>query len=178
MTIKELSEFFGKTKEELKDSFLKTYLNPTDFKDKNKKPNMFLFDLLETILLNNVYNLNKIEKLELYAHEHITREIKPEKEDLINKKNKGFVYIMKSKNNNKLYKIGLSNDLNKRKKSFETGNPDIEVIASFLSYNPKYFEKQLHLLFKDHNYKNEWFTFTEKEIDNIIKTFNFNRHLK
>jgi len=83
----------------------------------------------------------------------------------------GFVYIAKQQDN--IYKIGITKDIEARRKSLKTGNPFIEIIATKRTHSYYILEKQLHDKFTDKNINGEWFSFTDSEIKGIIIAFGF-----
>ena len=85
---------------------------------------------------------------------------------------KSYIYIITDGEN---YKVGKSNNVEKRLKSMETGNPKELSIVAKCEVDEKYIynvENQLHKMFEDYNIKNEWFNKGILEyisnIDNII----------
>jgi len=86
-----------------------------------------------------------------------------------NKKYK-FVYIAK---HNDFYKIGRTNNLNRRFKTMRTGNPIIILIASRLVENNIILENELHNKFKDKHFKGEWYLLEEKDLDILTNIYGF-----
>jgi len=78
------------------------------------------------------------------------------------KKEKGYIYLLKSKN---LYKIGRAKHLKERIKTYRAENPfGIKVIFQkkvddYIGEEIKFLEK-----FKDKNYKGEWFKLNQEDI--------------
>ena len=71
---------------------------------------------------------------------------------------------------NGLYKIGISNNPEKRLKQFKTGNPKIEM----LQYSQKVFfaewlEYNLHKLFIKQNVNGEWFSLKLDQVNTLVK---------
>jgi predicted GIY-YIG superfamily endonuclease len=68
-----------------------------------------------------------------------------------------FVYLLKLSESG-YYKIGHTNNINKRIKELSTGNPEEIVLIS--KYSSKYYkeiENYLHNIHKFYNIKGEWF---------------------
>jgi predicted GIY-YIG superfamily endonuclease len=134
------------------------------------------------------YIHNKIKNI-LQIEKDIAQEIDCKKTELLNfyevensseiENNigkEGFVYIAKQKD--KSYKIGITIDLEKRRKTFKIGNPFIEILASKKCINYKEIEKKIHYLLQDKKISGEWFDLNIDLLENIINDFNFNRHLE
>ena len=77
------------------------------------------------------------------------------------------LYLMQDGN---LYKIGITNNLNKRYKTFLTSNPNIQIIAQS---NPISFafqlEQKLHSILKKKRIHGEWFRLNSDDLDQILK---------
>ena len=83
-----------------------------------------------------------------------------------------YVYLISSedKDFNINYKIGISNDPNKRLSCLQTGNPNILKIIKI--YKTKYaskIESYIHKLYSDNNILNEWFELSKNDIDCFIE---------
>ena len=77
------------------------------------------------------------------------------------------VYLMKDNNNN-LYKIGVSNNPQKRLKTFQTGNAgDVELIYEIECDSPHIVEGTLHKYFRTYKVKNEWFDLDNEVVNNF-----------
>jgi hypothetical protein len=85
----------------------------------------------------------------------------------------GFVYIAHTTNTNN-YKIGITKDITKRYKSFKTGNPNIYIIATKKSYDPRAEERMLHKIFCSTRINGEWFALTKEQISAAIIQYGFN----
>ncbi len=88
--------------------------------------------------------------------------------------NKQLIYIMRNGNTN-LYKIGISQHCNKRKKQLQTGNPN-EIKLLYRCYiDPEIkavnVETTIHQYLKENNkwIRGEWFRLTETEVYSIAK---------
>lgn len=89
--------------------------------------------------------------------------------------NEDYLYIMESiQDNNTNYKIGVTNNLEKRIKNIRTGNPyPVNYIYTEKNKNSYKLEKWLHSQFSKNKLEGEWFTgLTYKEIRNKIFQFN------
>lgn len=116
---------------------------------------------LKNIILNDIqYHLEEYKKTN-----EIEKKIEKEK---IQKKIKGYIYILKS---NGLYKIGRSKNIKNRIKLYKTENPfGIDVI--FQKEVDDYINKEIKLLemFSDKlKLGNEWFDLSDKDIKLIKK---------
>ena len=111
-----------------------------------------------------------------YEESQKENEIKKNDKNGSNFKN-GFVYIIKDMSKNNVYKIGKTLYLTNRLKALKTGNPFIQIIASLQSCNYAYIENFLHEYLENKNILNEWFELNEKELNEIINDFGFNRGL-
>lgn len=67
------------------------------------------------------------------------------------------------------YKIGYTNDINKRLKGLQTGNKyDISLVSKFWSdFGPR-LESTLHIFLYEYRYKREWFDLPEEVVENFI----------
>ena len=92
-------------------------------------------------------------------------------------KKAGFVYIAKQLNEQNLYKIGTTRNLDKRIKTFKTGNCFVEIIASRFCSDAYGLETFFHKFFEKKRFKGEWFFFDKDELDDILLFFNFNKHI-
>lgn len=82
-----------------------------------------------------------------------------------------YLYIMESiQDNCKNYKIGVTNNLDKRIKNIRTGNPyKVEYIYTEINKEAYKIEKWLHSQFSINRLEGEWFSgITIKEIRNKI----------
>ena len=85
------------------------------------------------------------------------------------KKKKYFssIYLMECKG---MYKIGISNNPEKRYHTFLTGNPDIKMICYSKPISFAFMlETKLHRLFKKDCIHGEWFKLKKEEVDTIIE---------
>ena len=75
------------------------------------------------------------------------------------------LYLIKCQD---FYKIGITNDIEDRLAQLSTGNPfDLEIIVAFEFENASFIEKSLHQKFSEQKVKNEWFSLSEKDIQEI-----------
>jgi len=74
--------------------------------------------------------------------------------------NLGFVYIAKQTNESNLYKIGCTNNIESRLKTFKVGNCFVEIIASKQVEDKYYYENFFHKYFNQKQFKNEWYKLT------------------
>lgn len=81
----------------------------------------------------------------------------------------GYVYLIES---NSVYKIGLTDNLERRIKQFKTGNPDIKLIHYWETEDPRGLEKRLHRMLWEFRLVNrkEWFNLPTEAIDFLKKT--------
>ena len=75
------------------------------------------------------------------------------------------LYLIKCGN---YLKIGFTENLEQRTKTYETHNPDFEVLCTI--DGDKNDEAYLHNLFKQYKYKNEWF-YNNEEIIEVVKNY-------
>ena len=76
-----------------------------------------------------------------------------------------YIYLIKL---DEYYKIGVSNDVEKRKKQLATGTPeDHIIIKKFKSKYPFKVENLLHRTFKSKLINKEWFDLTTDDINNF-----------
>lgn len=69
-----------------------------------------------------------------------------------------------------LYKIGISNNPNKRYHTFLTGNPNIEMLCYSQPVTFAYMlEQKLHKLFCDKSVSGEWFKLNEENVVTLRK---------
>lgn len=79
-----------------------------------------------------------------------------------------YLYIIKC---NQFYKIGITNNVKKRLKDLQSGNPYIlELIGSFEVKNPRLAESVFHNLLSRKNVVNEWFELNTEELSLLIET--------
>lgn len=86
-----------------------------------------------------------------------------------------YLYIMESKQADvSFYKIGVTNNLDKRLKSIRTGNPNkVNYIYTELNKDAYKLERWLHAQFSKKRLEGEWFTsITVKEIRRKILQYN------
>ncbi len=85
----------------------------------------------------------------------------------------------------KYYKIGITNDLNKRLSTLQTGCPhDLSIIFyaeadmdDYLGKEIKYIEDFLHKNFNKQRYRGEWFKLEYHHLSDIVMFLDFNREL-
>jgi hypothetical protein len=75
------------------------------------------------------------------------------------------VYFLQGENGGPI-KIGHTNDIEKRIKLMQTGNPD-KLVLLHLTSGGKNFEDQLHVRFSEFHYRGEWFYPSEEILDFI-----------
>lgn len=77
------------------------------------------------------------------------------------------MYIVNVRNSD-LYKIGVTTNIVRRKKQFETANPfEFYLYDFFPTDDCRKLEREVHKRYKDKRYKNEWFKLTEEDITTI-----------
>lgn len=79
----------------------------------------------------------------------------------------GYVYLLSMwEDDTNLYKIGVTkNDIDKRIKSLQTGNPsEILLINSYKSENYRRVETMLHHYYSSSNKRGEWFTLEREKV--------------
>jgi hypothetical protein len=82
-------------------------------------------------------------------------------------RNRGFVYLLCD---GEKFKIGMTrqNDINKRIKELQTGNPNEIWLHSYYKTDyPLQIEKMMHGKHASSNIKNEWFDLSVKEVYNF-----------
>lgn len=83
------------------------------------------------------------------------------------------VYILKTGKN--LYKIGKTQDLQKRLASYHTHLPVMfRIIRQYPAANMAHLEESLHIVFQHKRIKGEWFQLTNDDLvicDNIVRNF-------
>ena len=77
-------------------------------------------------------------------------------------------YILQDKGN-KLYKIGRTTNFKNRISIIKTSNPLLKIIG----ISEMDIESELHEIYKKNRIVREWFSFTEKEINYILKKYGF-----
>jgi hypothetical protein len=78
-----------------------------------------------------------------------------------------YTYLMSDASN--YVKIGKTNNLKNRFNTLRVGNPTLKVIAHL----DKNIENKLHTLFSNKRIIGEWFEFTNEELLNLIKNYEF-----
>jgi hypothetical protein len=84
-----------------------------------------------------------------------------------------WVYLMSDLENENVYKIGMtrSNNINKRKKELQTGNPNLIFIDNaFETDFPFKIEKMLHNKYSYKQKLNEWYELDKQDVDNFKQT--------
>lgn len=72
-----------------------------------------------------------------------------------------YIYVMESTKG--LYKIGVSSDPKQRLKSVQTGSGDkVDLVFTYFTGEPFYYEKLMHRKFADNQVLGEWFKFKDK----------------
>ena len=105
--------------------------------------------------------------LKCWLFKSISKNIKQRRKK---KKNFSSLYLMECKG---MYKIGISNDPERRYNTFLTGNPDIKMICYSKPVSFAFMlETKLHRLFKKDCVHGEWFKLKEQEVNSIIKLLN------
>ena len=84
---------------------------------------------------------------------------------LFEEEQESYVYLLKSGD---LYKIGFASDWQKRKKSYDTHNPDYKLIFLYKGYDSFEVESFLHKKYIDKNVQGEWFDLSDDEILYLI----------
>jgi len=68
------------------------------------------------------------------------------------------------------YKIGVSNNPKKRRRTLSTGSPiGIEIVCAFESRDCCGGERRLHAMFAANRHKNEWFVFPEADAPSRLR---------
>jgi hypothetical protein len=83
------------------------------------------------------------------------------------------VYIM-ADSTTKVYKIGISNDPNYRKRTLQRDKYSVVLYAYvYLTSRDKAFsfERELHQMFNEKRLQGEWFELTDEELESIINAF-------
>lgn len=89
----------------------------------------------------------------------------------LNSTKKG-MYIINIRNSD-LYKIGVTTNIIRRKKQFETANPfDFYLHEFFPTDDCHKLEREIHKRYTQKRYKNEWFKLTEED---VLRISNFAR---
>lgn len=161
---------------ELLDGFYKYF-------DKSKKLDNFDFHGVDKLLTTLKRITTAIEASvtvaegDIYIHE-MYGEL--DEENSVNKKanKEGFVYIAKQLNEDDIYKIGITNDISKRGRTFKTGNAFVEMIASIKCDKYKELEKQIHFRERKKRFTGEWFKLNNYSLNLLIKDYKFNIHME
>jgi Rha family phage regulatory protein len=77
-------------------------------------------------------------------------------------------YILKDEASN-LYKIGRSEDVETMVKNLGVSNPNLSIIAVFEID----VENELHRIYKSKNVKSEWYSLSEDDVKDIIKSYSY-----
>jgi len=81
------------------------------------------------------------------------------------------VYLMRAGKRN--YKIGISQNPEKRLKCVQSGNPIlVELIHSIETYRALNIERLLHLVFSKQRLQGEWFKFSKYDIPYVVQVIN------
>ena len=83
----------------------------------------------------------------------------------------GKLYLIKCYEESEvLYKIGFSIEPTKRKKVFETGNPnDLEIVEEFFTNYDTKLETAVHNWFRSKRVSREWFRLENIDVENFVK---------
>ena len=138
----------------------------------NKSDNAQINFIRETInMISDYFNyIYNIDKDLLHIHDFL-------KGNINSNRHTGFVYIIKDKSKDNIYKIGKTKNLNNRLDALSTGNIYIEIMASKYTAYYNILETKLHEYFKKDRIKGEWFCIKEGKIKEIIKLLGFNLHV-
>jgi len=139
-------------------------LKYNDLVDKYNNLELYNIDVINNIVNNIVNEFDTIKTDKCHKSEE-------------KKIRNNFVYIAKQTNENNIYKIGQTINIEQRRRTFKTGNIFIEMIASIKVTNADMIEHDIHIRYKNNRMSGEWFYLTEDEINTIIKEYNFNIHI-
>jgi hypothetical protein len=79
-----------------------------------------------------------------------------------------YLYLVRC---NDLVKIGITNDVEYRLRTMQTGNPyPLELILQFEYKSAMLVERVLHSKFSKFRVRGEWFRFTDDELETVVKT--------
>jgi len=79
-----------------------------------------------------------------------------------------YVYLINKEYTDE-YKIGVSNDPEKRLKAIQTGNSEkVIIFKKFKSQYPTKVEGRLHRFFNSERRKGEWFVLTDEQIKSFL----------
>lgn len=79
-----------------------------------------------------------------------------------------FVYLLKIQENG-IYKIGVSKNVEKRVKQLQTGNTEqIYLVNKFHSNYPYKIESYLHNIYKSNTISGEWFYLSDDDVNSFI----------
>jgi hypothetical protein len=95
------------------------------------------------------------------------------KEEIKEKDEIGFIYIIKDISKENIYKIGKTKYLQERLNALSTGNPNLEIIATKQTSKFHILERKIHKYYKANRIKGEWFKLSDIELQYIIKRLNF-----
>jgi len=78
----------------------------------------------------------------------------------------GWFYILKCEG---YYKVGITQDYDKRKRTYKTENPfPLQEVFAYKIYCANEVEKYLKKAFRHQNHRGEWFTFSKRDLKFII----------
>jgi hypothetical protein len=78
------------------------------------------------------------------------------------------LYIITAKEFDGIYKIGITNDINSRLSSMQTGCPyNLFAFKAYETKAPATIEKMLHIFFNKKHVRGEWFRLDEKDLQYI-----------
>ena len=80
-----------------------------------------------------------------------------------------YIYLLRSQFDDvDVYKIGYSKNPKQRLKELKTGNPNIEIVATFKTKHNRKIETALHNQHKYKNVNGEWFYLMSHDVDNFL----------
>jgi len=78
------------------------------------------------------------------------------------------LYIIYTDESPNLYKIGITKNIDKRIKQFETGNPfEFKLFDFFVAENCRELENMIHKKLEKNKYRKEWFLLNTEELKDI-----------
>jgi len=81
-----------------------------------------------------------------------------------------YIYLIKSEvDETILYKIGFSKNPKQRLKELKTGNPNLELVASWATKHNRKLESTLHNTYKHKNVNGEWFSLSPNEVEKFLE---------
>lgn len=124
------------------------------------------------VVLEDEYNFWKSNEQQKYFVERLLKEINRRKTStdiLDTPQSNRLLYLIKCKS---FYKIGLTDDINWRMQSLQTGNP-YKLELCFCSYfdDAEKTERFLHDKFKSKHVQGEWFRLNKSDLDFLSTLF-------